>query len=101
MNEMRDGVRETLECVIERLRNGADSIEIADAILARFDVTPKPAIGALDLGLMVAAVVQADDGFSYLQAGRRMLDQLDAAGLKIVRDGAGSALADIGRETVG
>lgn len=57
--------------------------EVADAIMERFEVTPKPVVTDFDLGVMVgkAYVDMAD----YARAGASMREKLEAKGLKIVR----------------
>lgn len=67
----------------------------ADAILARFEVVPKPVVTARSLGgLIYKALERADvrpgwdrviDGLNYDSVGVKMRDQLEAAGLTIVR----------------
>jgi hypothetical protein len=60
--------------------------DIADAILERWDLTSKAVVTAEELGKMVKIIgpVQIDI-YSAAVVGKRMLDQLDAAGLVIVR----------------
>lgn len=58
--------------------------ELADAILERFDVIPKPVVSESKLGFMVKQAYQ-DPAWNMDYVGSRMLDQLDAANLMIVR----------------
>jgi hypothetical protein len=56
-----------------------------DAILERFDVTPKPAISAKQLGRIVQQAELCCGPGTDAVSGERMLKALNAAGLKIVR----------------
>jgi hypothetical protein len=56
---------------------------IADAILERFDVTPKPVVSAEELGEMIVQAVKEGNGPKVYAA--KLLGKLSDAGLKIVR----------------
>ena len=67
---------------------------VVDAILERFDVVPKPAVGSEELGAIAVSAVNwssldfsclAAKQRSYQRAGDCLLDALGIAGLKIVR----------------
>lgn len=58
--------------------------ELADLILERFDVTPKPVVSVADMDRMVRYAADAPN-LPAGYGGKRMLEQLDAAGLMIVR----------------
>ena len=58
--------------------------ELADLILERFEVTPKPVVSVADMDRMVRYAAD-NPNLPAGYGGRRMLDQLDAAGLMIVR----------------
>jgi hypothetical protein len=66
---------------------GAD--ELADIVLERFDVTPKPAVSDEVLGELVQAMNLGIDAWQYErfrgEVGRRMRRKLMDAGLAIVR----------------
>jgi hypothetical protein len=59
-------------------------ISLADAILERFEVTPKPVVTNRGLGTLVQISCK-DETFTTDHIGERMLEQLRASGLKIVR----------------
>ena len=91
-NQMSD-VREELADVMQRAYtdatnglpfSGAIKYPVADAILARFEVTPKPVVTAEELGQMVAEARKEGRPFAADQ-GKAMFRQLEAAGLMIVR----------------
>lgn len=92
-NQMSD-VREELADVMQRAYtdatngspfSGAIKYPIADAILARFDVTEKPVVTAEVLGAMVnEAALCCGPGVDAV-AGQRLLNRLQVAGLVIVR----------------
>ena len=77
--------------VREQLANlllaGKSTQETVYDILERFEVTPKPVVVPNELGRMAKSAVLDSRGRpeSDCDAGRRMLDRLDAAGLKLVR----------------
>lgn len=84
-------VREQLLGVVVgnlRERQGGDSQSLTNAILERFEVTPKPVVTDFKLGAMVAGT---STGLGYLTArecvemGRKLRHQLRSAGLTIVR----------------
>ena len=94
-NQMSD-VRERLINALGDMRAHVlaqrSSIELADAILARFDVTEKPVVTADELGRMVIGAYQGPTfdmtmipAYSARSAGQRMFDQLAQHGLAIVR----------------
>jgi hypothetical protein len=56
----------------------------ADAILERFDVTPKPVIYPSHLGMIVAES-HSHGAPDFEAQGKRMLGALESRGLKIVR----------------
>ena len=87
MSDVRQQLRVVIQDIAEQRHaalEATSSTDFADAILERFDVTPKPAVTDSDLGRMVqrAYSVYVE---TYAEIGKRMLDQLDAAGLKIVK----------------
>lgn len=105
---MGDVREELLGVIVENLRarQGGDSQSLTNAILARFDLTPKPAVSALELGGMVAraaidlTVIPAQrlDDDSLIRAGAYMAAALKAAGLTVVRiEGDGSYTERIAR----
>lgn len=84
-------VRDALINVLRIERNSAwvaTNTVLADAILERFDVVEKPVVTDRELGQMVAKI-HGDNSFYHAnvaaKVGKRMRDQLEAAGLKIVR----------------
>ena len=88
MDETANGVREQLVQWFARdvAHTGKSPSEVADAILARFDVTEKPVVTAEELGRMMFAAYlgmhsTAEDN------GMQLLGQLERAGLMIVRSG--------------
>ena len=87
MSDVRQQLRVVIQDIAEQRHaalEATSSTDFADAILERFDVTPKPAVTAHEMGRMVRAAV----GFSsmdYERYGSKLLDQLDAAGLRIVK----------------
>lgn len=84
-NQMRD-VREELVKWLQAERVlKSRSHELADAILARFDVTEKPVVTGAELGDMVQRAHWP--GEHPARQGGRMRDQLEAKGLTIVRSG--------------
>ena len=58
--------------------------QVADVILARFDVGEKPVVTAEELGRMVAEARKEGRPFAADQ-GKAMFRQLEALGLRIVR----------------
>ena len=97
MSDVQQQLRVVIQEVAERRHaecEAASSTDVADAILERFDVTPKPVVSDHDLGGMVSmALVNAgliyrgysDDCSHKSDIGRKLADQLEFAGLKIVR----------------
>lgn len=85
MSDVRNGLAQWFARDI--MQTGKSPFEVADAILARFDVVEKPVVTAGELGRMAKRAVLDSRGRpeSDCDAGHRMLDQLDAAGLKLVR----------------
>ena len=82
MSDVREQLIETLKAMDYLLPDQ----QVADAILARFEVTPKPVVTAEELGQMMARVIAfGRDAPRFDEAGHRMLDQLERAGLTIVR----------------
>ena len=88
MDETANGVREQLVQWFARdiAHTGKSPSEVADAILARFDVAEKPVVTAEELGRMMFAAYlgmhsTAEDN------GMQLLGQLERAGLTIVRSG--------------
>jgi hypothetical protein len=68
--------------------------QFANSLLKQFEVTPKPAVDDVDLGRMLVVAINwpslefscpAASEASYIGAGERIRNSLDAAGLKIVR----------------
>lgn len=57
---------------------------IADAILARWDLVPKPVVTPEQVGRMVKSTM-GFESLDYEYRGQRMLDELEAAGLQIVK----------------
>lgn len=86
MDETANGVREQLVQWFARdvAHTGKSPSEVADAILARFDVTEKPVVTDLELGVMVA---HASRQRMLISAGGVMRNELERAGLAIVRSG--------------
>jgi hypothetical protein len=64
------------------VQNESAAKALVDAILERFDVTPKPVVTLEELGAMVSKSALGD---GELMMARRMIDLLFMAGLKIVR----------------
>ena len=88
MDETANGVREQLVQWFARdvAHTGKSPSEVADAILARWDLTEKPVVTAEELGRMMFAAYlgmhsTAEDN------GMQLLGQLERAGLTIVRSG--------------
>jgi hypothetical protein len=79
-----------IDRISEELRehHGASSVRIADAILERFDVTPKPVVTDDQLGRLVCfahmGALPGSGGANYVRGGR-MREVLEQHGLKIVR----------------
>ena len=92
MDETANGVREQLVQWFARdvAHTGKSPSEVADAILARFDVTEKPVVTDAELGQMVAKV-HGENSFYHVdiatKVGERLRNQLERAGLAIVRSG--------------
>ena len=84
MNETANGVREQLVQWFARdiAHTGKSPSEVADAILARFEVTEKPVVTDLELGVMV---VNASRQRTLISAGGVMRNELERAGLMFVR----------------
>lgn len=82
---MNDGRAELIQFLEGKGWVGARTI--IEVILERFDVIPKPVVTELQLGRMVAKAgcTQNHGDGTNVNAGQRMLEQLDAAGLMIVR----------------
>lgn len=78
------GVREELLALLYRNRLSLSDQAVTDAILERFDVTPKPPIYAKQLGMLVADS-HAHGEPDFEEQGNRALRALARAGLKIVR----------------
>ena len=75
-------VREQLMRVLVMWPGCSRSGEIADNILMHFEVTPKPAISAHEMGkIMRSACLHS----AVTDGGQYALDRLAKAGLKIVR----------------
>ena len=89
MDETANGVREQLVQWFARdiAHTGKSPSEVADAILARFEVTPKPVVGYLELGMMVSESWKLAQEQGTLGLGREMAGVLERAGLTIVRSG--------------
>lgn len=81
MSDVRDELFHAIEFEICNVNT---SWPVVDRILERFDVTPKPAVREIDLGQMVGLAAGGYTGGTE-EVGRKMLDQLDAACLRIVR----------------
>jgi hypothetical protein len=77
-------VREQMRKMLYDMGWDVSDSAITDAILERFDVTPKPAVTAKALGVMVVGA-HCDGEPSYEGQGERMFEQLAGRGLKIVR----------------
>ena len=82
-------VREELIRTLKSLDYLESDELFADAILARWDLMPKPVVTTEKLGQMVAGAAHSSNSFYHVdvatKVGNRMLDQLDAAGLRLVR----------------
>ncbi len=78
MSDVRD---ELLRCLQDK--GWISAATIAALILERFDVTAKPVVTAEELGRMVHMAVR--NSCLHEENGRKLLDQLEAAGLVIVR----------------
>ena len=76
-------VREQLVKFFEAFGWEYVSSTYADAILERFDVTPKPAVTEKELGKLVVRASHANG--METGAGAKLLELLAEAGLKIVR----------------
>lgn len=93
MDETANQMRDVRERLIETL-DGLDYLlplnQIVDAILARFDVTEKPVVTDAELGQMVVKV-HGENSFYHVdiatKVGERLRNQLERAGLAIVRSG--------------
>ena len=86
MTDVRQQLRTVIQDVAARRHEAmeaASSTDFADAILERFEVTPKPVVTVECLGVMAA--IAHNESPSHTRAGQRMLAQLAKAGLKIVR----------------
>lgn len=80
--------REQLGDLIHRMRSVNYSVDdVAESILERFEVTPKLAVTPNDLGAMAKIAVLDYRGRSQsdCDAGFRLLEAMNEAGLKIVR----------------
>jgi hypothetical protein len=84
MSDVREQLFEAINNVNSEWAYPSTIQRTVAAILERFDVTPKPVISDDDLGSMVSKAAGGHSG-SSIAVGRKMLDQLDAACLKIVR----------------
>jgi len=82
MTDVREQLMDALEAT-KFIQTVAVSAGLADAILERFEVTPKPVVTVECLGVMAA--IAHNESPSHTRAGQRMLDQFAKAGLKIVR----------------
>ena len=84
-------VRQQLERLLEEDHGcgGSWSVALSNAILERFDVTPKPAVTDEALGMMarrsVVGMGAGDSSRLSERAGKSLCKELEAAGLKIVR----------------
>ena len=62
------------------------TIVTTDAILERFDVTPKPVVSDEDLGRWVTLANGTQSHYGRIEhVGQRMFSELESHGLKIVR----------------
>jgi hypothetical protein len=86
MDETANGVREQLVQWFARdvAHTGKSPSEVADAILARFEVTAKPVVTDEDLGQLI---MTASGFLTNRRAGERLRTYLAEAGLAIVRSG--------------
>ena len=92
MSDVRQQLRVVIQDIAEQRHaalEATSSTDFADAILERFDVTPKPVVTAEELGRMAMSAVYENPPRPRErhaeQVGRGMLHQLDAAGLRIVK----------------
>jgi hypothetical protein len=89
--EMSDVREELRQMVAEKLATRAEHLSggVADAILERFDVTPKPVVTDEALGMMarrsVVGMGAGDSSRLSERAGKSLCKELEAACLKIVR----------------
>jgi hypothetical protein len=78
-------VREQLYIVMKQNHGECgDYTKVIDAIVARFDLTPKPAVSYRALGEMVAEAHDAGR-LCFDEQGKSLIQQLENDGLKIVR----------------
>lgn len=89
MSDVRDDV---VEVIAKRICEAdVDEYTLADSILERFDVTPKPVVTPEELGRMARKAFHAGSLVSEderdMLVGKRMLDQIADAGLTLVRCG--------------
>ena len=77
-------VRDELIDVVVGCRNCPNAQSVADAILERFDVTPKPVISDADLGVFVRHAWR-DETWVVAENGKQLRLMLEEAGLQIVR----------------
>lgn len=93
---MSDVRAELLKVIEPNYANARAWDGLADAILERFEVTPKPVVTARSLGELMHKALERSDvrpgwagvdvqGLNFDSVAVKVLDQLDAAGLKIVR----------------
>ena len=82
MSDVREDMVRTL-----RARGFPDTGRmIADLILERFDVTPKPVVSDEDLGRWVTLANGTQSHYGRIEhVGQRMFSELESHGLKIVR----------------
>lgn len=91
MDETANGVREQLVQWFARdiAHTGKSPSEVADAILARWDLTEKPVVTAEELGKMLAEAHCGGVGY-YAEQGASLREALEAKGLTIVRRAEGA-----------
>ena len=74
---------ELIRCI--RVSPARTSADIADAVLERFEVKPRPAISDKELGILVREVFQADNLVFPNSAGKQLRKLLEANFLRIVK----------------
>ena len=86
MSDVREQIAQQLETAAAAYVAPVRSTVLADAILERFDVTPKPVVTPEELGRIVAqAWYSTDNAATRGDIGKAVLLELAEAGLQIVR----------------
>lgn len=84
MSDVRERLVSIVELTLPAVMHRRTAEAVADAVLMRFDLEPKPPIVPNQLGMLVADS-HLDGELSLEEQGNRMLRALRIAGLKIVR----------------